>query len=166
MNTKIALYALIAFMLLSSTFGCGRVSKSAARRVLRGEARAAERQSASVLRRDLLRDRATASRALASERSTFRYTTKAQAKRELRGGIRQGSHLTSRAYPGRPLKAASAQARYGLPRRPEVRMTVDLPKGTEVRTNRALGGAPGVGEVTTVRRTNPSAIRKVVPLPR
>jgi hypothetical protein len=156
----------MAFILLSSTFGCGRVGKSAARRVLRGETRAAERQTASVLRRDLLRDHATASRVLAKERTAFRYTTKLQSERELRGGIRPGSHLTSRAYPGRPLKAESAQARYGLPRRPQVRMTIDLPKGTEVRTNRALGGAPGVGEVTIVRRTNPSAIRKVVPLPR
>lgn len=83
---------------------------------------------------------------------------------ELKRGIKHGRHMTSRAYPGRPLKGASAQARYGLPQQPQVRMTVALPKGTMVRRNRALGGAPGVGEITPARRVDRRAVKKVVPL--
>lgn len=150
----------ISLLLLSLllTAGCGRVGRSTARRVVRNES------SRALLRRDLLRDRATPTRSLRADRTVFRYTTRAQAEREIRSGIGRGRHFTSRANPGRPLAPASAQARYGLPRQPEVRMTVRLPRGTNVRRNRALGGAPGIGEVTTMRRTSPQNIRRLVPL--
>lgn len=155
---------IVTVSLLAITAGCGRVGRSAARRVMKSEARIVESKSASVLRRDLMRDNATIARQLPRERTVFRYTSRAQAEKELRSGIKPGSHLTARAYPGRPLKATNAQARYGLPRRPDVRMTVILPEGASVRRNRALGGAPGVGEITSVQRTKPRAIKKVVPL--
>jgi hypothetical protein len=163
MKVKSVVLIIAAASLLAIT-GCGRVGRSASRRVMKSEARAVEGKSALVLHRDLVRDKATIARKLPSKRTVFRYTTRAQAEKEMRRGIKPGSHLTSRAYPGRPLKATNAQARYGLPQKPDVRMTVTLPKGTKVRRNRALGGAPGVGEITSVQRTKPRAIKKVVPL--
>lgn len=145
---------------LTLAAGCGRVGRSTARRVVGSES------SRSLLRRDFLRDRATPARPLRAGRTVFRYTTREQAEREMRRGIGQGRHFTSQAGPGRPPRAATAQARYGLPQRPEVRMTVRLPRGANVKHNRALGGAPGVGEVTTTSRTKPQNIRRVVPLVR
>jgi hypothetical protein len=162
----------VSLFLLLAASGCASAEKSVARRLMRAEGRAVERQSARRLERgmvrnlerDLERDRASAARRLSREATTFRYTSKAESERELRSGIRAGSHFTSKARPGRPLEARSARARYGLPSVPEVRETVRLQKGTMVRRNRAIGGMRGVGEITSTGKTNGTAIRKVIPL--
>lgn len=119
---------------------------------------------AKVLRGDWLRDRVTRVRPLPKGRTVFRYTTRAQARQELRQGILPGRHLTARGTPGRPLSGVLAQRRYGLPQPPAVRETLRLPKGQFVRPNKVLGGAPGVGEITSPRRIPPTAITRVIPL--
>lgn len=152
---KYKLFLLIAIALvIVLTGGCHSVERSASRRLMRAEARAVERRSvrsleksaSRTLKRDFERDSASTAKRLSRGLTTFRYTTKAEAKRELRAGINSGTHFTSRARPGRPLSARRAQARYGLPRTPEVRMTVGLPKGSSVKRNRVIGGVRGVGE--------------------
>ncbi|MCU1264379.1 MAG: hypothetical protein JWM21_697 [Acidobacteria bacterium] len=143
----------------------GRSSeRQAFREAERKSARSAETNITRTLDRDLARDRATTARRLSREATAFRYTSKAQARRELKSGIPAGSHFTSKAGPGRPLGASSARARYGLPRTPEVRETVRLQKGSMIKRNRAIGGARGVGEITSSGKTNRMAIRKVLPL--
>ncbi|MDX6404492.1 MAG: hypothetical protein QOH70_1947 [Blastocatellia bacterium] len=145
-----------------------QATRSSERQAIRGaerqSARSAEANIARTLDRDLARDRATTARRLSREATAFRYTSKAEARRELRSGIRAGSHFTSRAGAGRPLGANSARARYGLPRTPEVRETVQLQKGSMMKRNRALGGGRGVGEITSTGKTTRTAIRKVIPL--
>lgn len=79
----------------------GSLARSVFRGTMKGATRAFLRGPARILRRDLLRDRATRVRPLARNRTVFRYTTKRQARQELRRGIRPGSHTTSRAVPGR-----------------------------------------------------------------
>lgn len=144
----------------------GSLARSVFRGTMKGATRAFRRGPGQILRRDLLRDRATRVRPLARNRTVFRYTTKKQARQELRRGIRPGSHTTSRAVPGRPPGPGLAQRRYGLPRQPQVRETIHLPKGHPVRLNKALGGRPGTGEITSTKPLSPKAIRKVVPLGR
>jgi hypothetical protein len=135
----------------------------AAARAMRGHSlKSVHKVSPQILRRDLQRDRATKARALAAERRVFRYTTKDKANQELRRGIPPGSHMTSHAGRGRPLSPGEAQSRYGLPERPQVRETVRLPKGQPVRTNKSLGGAPSVGEITSPKQIPPGAIEKVI----
>ncbi len=112
-------------------------------------------------RLDLGRDRKTKAKPLPGDRTVFRYTTKERAKKERRDGISRGSHMTSTGGPGRPLSATKAKQRYGLRQKPEVRETVRLHRGQKVRRNRTLGGAPGVGEVTSPKRV---PVEKVVPL--
>lgn len=172
MKHKSFLLISIAFVIVFAFGGCRSVQRSASRRLTRTQARAVERQSVrSVDRnatratvRDFKRDSASPAKRLSRELTTFRYATRAEAKRELRSGIRPRTHFTSSARPGRPLSARAAQARYGLPRTPEVRMTVGFPKGSPVKRNRVIGGARGVGELTTAKRTDSRVIRKVVPL--
>lgn len=130
----------------------------------RGAARGAHRAGEQVLKRDVARDRTTRVTPAHGTQRVFRYTTKARARVERRTGIAPGSHMTARGTAGRPLSARHAQRRYGLPEKPEVRETISLPKGHPVRRNRALGGQPGVGEVTSTKRVPPKAIEKVVPL--
>lgn len=127
-------------------------------------ARGAATRLAKVLRGDWLRDRVTRVRPLPKGRTVFRYTTRGQARQELRQGILPGRHLTARGTPGRPLSGARAQHRYGLSQPPAVRETLRLPKGQLVRPNKVLGGAPGVGELTSPRRIPPQAITRVVPI--
>jgi hypothetical protein len=79
---------------------------------------------------------------------------------EMRKGLKAGTHVTSRLSAGRPLTAVHAQRRYGLPVRPEVRERIVLPKGTMVRMNKALGGEPGVGEITVDRRAPADVVRE------
>lgn len=117
-----------------------------------------------VLRGDWLRDRVTRVRPLPKGRTVFRYTPRAQARQELRQGILPGRHLTARGTPGRPLSGVQAQRRLGLPQPPAVRETIRLPKGQPVRPNKVLGGAPGVGEITSPSRIPSAAITRVVPL--
>jgi hypothetical protein len=138
------------------------------RAVLRGVAKSATRgvrarSASSLLRRDLARDAASPVRRLAEPRTVFRYTSRAQARHELRTVIAPGRHMTSRAQPGRPLGARTAKKRYGLPAKPEVRETVKLPPGQPIRLNRALGGEAGRGELTSPAPVPRAAIRKVVP---
>jgi hypothetical protein len=126
--------------------------------------RAVEKSIASLLRRDLARDATSQIKLLPAPRTVFRYTTQAQARRELARGIAPGRHMTSHARPGRPLRAARAKERYGLPQEPEVRETVRLPAGQPVRVNRVVGGEPGRAELTSPSWVPPTAIKKVVPL--
>jgi len=161
---SVLVWLFAAAMVLPSAAEAGSVAKAAARGATRSVAKAWRGAATKTLRRDLLRDRATRVRSLARNRTVFRYTTKVQARQELRRGIRSGSHMTARATAGRPLSPVQARRRYGLPQRPEVRETVRLPKGRPVRSNRVVGGAAGVGEVTSTRRVPSVAVVKVVPL--
>jgi len=140
------------------------LGKATARAIRSHSLKSAHKVSPHILRRDLMRDRTTKVRALAAERRVFRYTTRDRARQELRRGIPSQSHLTSRAGRGRPLSPGNAQRKYGLPERPQVRETIRLPKGQPVRTNKSLGGAPGVGEITSSKPIPPKAIEKVTPL--
>jgi hypothetical protein len=162
MIAVLTLAAATAFLPMKAD-GAG-LGKAAARAVRSHSLKGTHRINPEILRRDFLRDRATKARALAADRRVFRYTTKDRAKQELRKGISPQSHMTSRAGRGRPLGRAKAQSRYGLSARPQVRETVRLPKGQSVRTNKSLGGAPGVGEITSPKQIPPKALEKVVPL--
>jgi hypothetical protein len=130
----------------------GSLARAAFREATKSTSRAFRGAAAKTLRRDLLRDRATRVRLISRNRTVFRYTTKAQARRELRKGVLPGRHMTSRATPGRPLSPGQAQRRYGLPRRSQVRETIRLPRGQPVRFNRAVGGVPGMGTTTSAAR--------------
>ncbi len=138
------------------------LGKAMARGTAKSASRALRRNMSSTLRRDLLRDRRTPAKVLTKDRTVFRYVTRKQAQRELRTGLRPGSHMTSRATPGRPLSPANAQRRYGLPKKPQERETIRLPRGTRVRTNRVVGGARKV-ETTSPEWLPPQNIKKVVP---
>jgi hypothetical protein len=151
--------------------GLGAVGAEAAalsRAIGRGVAKAAasplRRAPVQLLRRDLVRDRATRIRPLPQDRTVFRYTTKERAREEIRRGIPPGSHMASRGGPGRPLSQQHAQRRYGLPDKPEVRETIRLPKGHPVRLNRAYGGEQGAGEITSPLRVPREAVQNVTPL--
>lgn len=118
----------------------------------------------SLLLRDTVRDARSQVLRLVRPRSVFRYTSARTAALEFRGGVAARRHFTSRISAGRPLSSLRAQRRFGLPRSPQARLTIRLPKGTPVRLNKALGGEPGWGEITSTRRLPPGAVRKVVPL--
>jgi len=138
--------------------------RGAARGLLRGLAgKGASSRATNTLRRDLIRDRATRATPLLRPRTFHRYTTRAQALREVRRGIPPGRHLAP-AHRGRIPGAGTAAKKYGLPRKPDVRMTVKLPATHPVRSNKALGGQRGVGEITSPRRVPPTAIKKVSPV--
>jgi hypothetical protein len=126
---------------------------------------AASRDSTSsmskFLRRDLLRDRATRPRTLSRDRVVDRYTSFSRAEVEYRKGLASGTHLTTRVRLGHPASAQETQRRFGLPIRPQVRERVLLKKGTAVRFNKALGGAPGVGEITIVRAAPQRTIKNI-----
>ena len=145
----------IAVLLITSLFACASASAARIPLSARSLARSLESRSApsmsSILSRDLSRDRVTPPRILSRDRMVNRYTTLPRAKVEARKGLPAGTHLTSRVRPGRPLTALSAQSRLGLPVRPQARERVLLPQGTPVRFNKALGGKPGVGEITIVK---------------
>jgi hypothetical protein len=119
-----------------------------------------------ILRRDLARDSRLPVRRLEEPRTVHRYTTAAQARRELRQGLRPGTHTTSNARRGRPPAADTARRRYGLPRQPQVRETIRLPAGTPVRAGKVIGGKPGVGELVLRRPLGPKAILRVIRLRR
>jgi hypothetical protein len=122
--------------------------------------------AARMSRRDQQNHSLVRPKVLARPRTVNRYTTLSRAMRELRLGLPPNTHMTSKARPGRPLAASKAQRRYGLPNKPQVRETIQLPSGTTLRHNRAVGGNRGIGEVTSPKRVPNSAIRKVVPLKR
>jgi len=139
------------------------LGKGVAGRGLSGKASGQSARDA--LRRDVLRDRATPVRPLSRSRSAVRYTTRERAREELRHGIPPGRHMAP-AHAGRPLRRDHALKRYGLPRAPEVRESIRLPAGQPVRSNKALGGGRGVGEITSPRPVPPAAIKKVSPVSR
>jgi hypothetical protein len=132
--------------------------------------RAAQQQAArqaalrAALARDARRDAVTKAIPLNAERRVFRYTSKAQAAREVRSGVAAGSHMTARAGAGRPPLATTAQRQYGLPKAPQVRMSILLKPGMPVRHNKALAGEAGRGELTAPVVIRKEAIEKVVPL--
>jgi len=117
-----------------------------------------------ILKRDLARDAATAAKPLARSRQVWRYTTRTQAAREARYGLAPRRHMTSQTTRGRPPSASTAQHHYGLPKRPQIRETWRLPAGTPVRSNKVLGGAPGVGELTSSKRLPPENLVRTMPL--
>lgn len=144
------------------------LARSAGRFSSRGVARSVEKQAAKrtlqVRRKDLWNHRHTPVRPLPAPRTVFRYTTPKRAGAEIRAGIAPGHHMTATAPAGRPLSPQSAKRRFGLPTAPTIRETVVLPKGFPVRHNKALGGSPGFGEITSSKAVPPSAILKVIPL--
>jgi hypothetical protein len=141
-----------------------RSSIRTARSAVRGLGRVTRVDVERGLSRDAARDARIVAKPLAQRRTVYRYTTRDQALREVRRGLKPGTHTTSTGSRGRPLSASSAQARYGLPRTPEVRETVKLPAGQRVRIGKATGGARGVGEITSPDKVEPNAIKRVVPI--
>ena len=144
---------LLAAILLLPVAEAGSLSKTFARAAVN-----------KILKRDLARDAATAVKPLARSRHVWRYAMRKQAGREARYGIRPGSHMTAQTTRGRPPSPEAAQRRYGLPHKPEVRETWRLPAGTPVRSNKAFGGAPGVGELTSTRHLPPENLVRTTPL--
>ncbi len=147
---------------------CRSVTRSAIDRSLeRDAAKNAERGAAhSVLTRDAERDATTAVERLPADRTVFRYTTREQADKELRDGVEVGRHTTANASPGRPLTSENAQRQFGLPQEPDLRLTLRLPKGTRVKANNVVGGAPGTGELRLAEPVPASAITNEVSLGR
>ncbi len=128
---------------------------------------AAGRSNASrIWQQDLRNHKTVRAKPLLSPRTVNRYTSRAQADRELKSGLAPNSHMTPNSHLGRALAAPKAQTRYGLPRSPQVRETILLPKGTLLRHNKAAAAGRGIGELTSPRRVPPSAIKKVIPLKR
>lgn len=119
---------------------------------------------ARIMKRDLQNHAVIAARPLTAPRTVHRYTTAAQASREMKQGLAPNSHMTAKAQVGRPPSAETAQRRYGLPAEPQVRETIRLPEGFSVRHNRVVGGSPGMGELTAPKPLPPAAISKVTTL--
>jgi hypothetical protein len=163
-NAIIGALVVLTVAMQSVPVDAGGLGKAVARGATKSASKAFNKGLAQKLRRDLLRDRKTPARVLKHDRHVFRYTTKAGAEREIRNGLRPGTHMTTKANAGRPLSAASAKQRFGLPKKPQVRETIHLSKGQPVRNNRALGGQRGVGETTSSKRIPSDSIEKVVPL--
>lgn len=161
--TRVFAAAVTMFLLVGAAdpaFGQGKAAQAAAR----ASAASIRKSMAKVLRLDRVRDARTPVSTLVRPRTTFRYAAPRQARAEARKGIAAGSHFTSRAMRGRPLGAPAAAARYGLRSGKTTRLTVTLPPGTRLRFNKALRGGRGVGEITTVDRVAPGAVRRVVQL--
>ncbi|MEM2001035.1 MAG: hypothetical protein QXT77_00115 [Candidatus Methanomethylicaceae archaeon] len=155
---------ILAVAALPPKVGARQLGKAVARGAARSAGRVFRRVSITkILRRDLQLHRRTPLRPLARPRRVFRYTSLAQARREVRKGILRGRHMTARARPGRPLTAAHAQQRFALPRKPRVRMTIQLPQGLPVRVNR-VSGASRSWELTAGKRIRQTAIKKIVRL--
>lgn len=128
-------------------------------------ARSSRSSAQKIMRLDYARDHSKPAHRLNADRTVFRYTNGKRSKAEMRRGIPAGSHLTPHATTGRPLSPAAAQRKFGLPRRPAVRERVVLRRGTLVRTNKAIGGNPGQGEIQLAQRVPRQQIRKVLRLP-
>ncbi len=135
-----------------------RLVGTAARAAVRGRA------ASSVLARDLRNHKITRARILARARMVFRYTSRGQAAREARQGIRPFNHMTSTGGPGRPMSGRTAVKTFGLRRAATARETIRLGKGTPVILNNAQGGARGRGELVSPTHIPPLRVIKVVPL--
>lgn len=116
---------------------------------------------AQKMEQDRKRDAATLPKTNPQSRTVQRYTQWEQARREAQTGIAPGSHMTPGIHPGRPLSALGAARRYGLPKMPTARETIVIPLGAPLRKNKALGGQPGVGELTSSKTIAPAAIARV-----
>lgn len=147
-----------------------KISISATARTVGGHkavtaAEKARRPMVDILRRDRVRDSRLPVRKLEQPRKVFRFTTLKQARLYRQTGVPSGTHFTAKVGPGRPLTAAHAKERYGLPRIPRARLQFLLPKGTTVKSGKVIGGKPGFGEVKTYRhRLEPSAVKNLVRL--
>ena len=135
--------------------GCGRVSPG---RIERAAARAAERRAAGVMARDLARDSTSRATRLGAERRVYKYATEPKALLFEQKGFPPGTHFTASAGPGRPPSAKTAQQHFGLSYRPNRRLGVTLPEGTQVKSNKVVGGSPGYGEIRSEKRLPPGVI--------
>ena len=152
MNLRLTWMLVCAGFLLA---GCGRVSPA---RIEKAAARAAERRAAGVMARDLARDSTSRTTRLGAERRVYKYTTESKALIFERKGFSSGTHFTSSAGPGRPLSGKSAEQRFGLDYRPDRRLGITLPEGTQVKANKVVGGSPGYGEIRVEQPIPPGAI--------
>ncbi len=156
---KILVLLLAGLMLIPSYVLGGSLARAATRSVSRRVLRAR------ILRQDALRHRVPVQR-LTHPMTIQRYTTMTQAKKELLRGLAPGSHMTAVARVGRPMAGQTAKRYYGLLRKPSARETVSLKKGFPVRHSHATNAARGVRELTSPHLVPPTAIKKVVPLPK
>ena len=120
---------------------------------------------ARALERDAARDAATVARPLAESKKVWRYTTETQARQEAKQGIEAGRHFTPNVTRGRPPNAATAREQYGLPADPDVRMTVRLEEGRAMKSNKAINGQRGRGEITNAEPLPPEAILNIRRVP-
>ena len=161
-------FILTLALAIANSTSAGGLSSAAAKALARGSERTAERAAESkvqsVLARDASRDAATPTKATTAPRTVQRFTSAADAQRAQQYGISPGQHMTSNVPRGRGVSAERAQERFGLPRKPEVVMTVEIPKATTVRNNKALDGERGRGEVASTQTISAENIKQVRPL--
>ena len=159
-NTGLVLVVLLLTSL--ETVEASALGKAAARGAASSVAKSVNKGLTQKLSQDLVRDRKTVVCLLKRDSRVFRYTHNASS--ELRTGLRPGAHTTTKITPGRPLTAANAQSKYGLPTKPNSRLNLLLPKGTPYRTNKVLGGKPGVPEMSLPNGAAASTIEKNIHL--
>lgn len=153
------------FLMILAPSAAAQASRALVRALERRAAeRAVRHEAMSVLRRDAARDAGVAATTLNKNLTTHRYVTGKKLLPELQRGLRPGAHTSSRALPGRPPNAATAQRIFGLPERPAWRLRIEWPKGWPVRKAKALGGRPGVGEITSRRALPRSAVKGAIRL--
>lgn len=147
-----------AFLCLSSRgeAQAARAGAGAARKAVGAELRA-------LMKRDFKRDAASAWKRLAEPRRVFRFTTPKRALSDSKNGLSSGSHMTVGAGPGRPPNGKTAARKYGLPTVPSRRELIELPTGTRIRSNKAVGGGRGVGEIT-VGKQPPTVVKRAIKL--
>lgn len=146
-------------MLPCTPADAGGLARAALRTMTHGDASATRAAKINqAYSRDLTRDAATPAKPISSPRRVQRYVSEQQAKVEREHGVPAGSHMTSNVPRGRGLSAESARARYGLREPPQRVLTIELPAGTPVRSNRVLGGTPGYGEITATSPVPASAV--------
>jgi hypothetical protein len=155
-------------VLLTSVTSCGspvarQVERAALNRLAKREAGSVAGYRA-LARRDATRDLLKKAERLQTSRTVYRYVSAQEAALIKVRGIPSARHFTASAAPGRPLAAASAEVRYGLPSPPSHRVAVELPAGTMVKTNKVLGGQAGVGELLVMQDVPRAWIRSIVPL--
>ncbi len=117
-----------------------------------------------VLREDMANHAGAPVVVLRKSHVANRYTTKAQAQKEVKEGIKPETHMTTGDEPGRQLSARRAQRIYGLGTTPEVVETIRIPKRQPVRITNVAGGGKDALEITSPRHIPRGAIIKVEPL--